>query len=88
LAAALPLYLVRLLAYNLNQQLNGLIGLESMCWMLAILGFGSLYLNKPSRRLISLIVGTFVVGNCGQPRDDHDESDKTGTSLQGDRVMR
>jgi len=28
-----------------------LIALESMSWMLAILGYGSLYLNKPSDRL-------------------------------------
>jgi peptidoglycan/LPS O-acetylase OafA/YrhL len=51
LAVALSLYLVRLLIFELQGELAWLTALESMSWMLAILGFGSLYLNKPSRSL-------------------------------------
>ena len=51
LAAALSLYLVRLLVFGLENESNWLTALESMSWMLAALGFGSLYLNKPSRSL-------------------------------------
>lgn len=51
LVAAVSLFLVRLLVIGLENELNWLTGLESMSWMLAILGFGSLYLNKPSRSL-------------------------------------
>ena len=50
LAIAVTLYLVRLLFFE-PQGPNWLTGLESMSWMLALLGFGSLYLNKPSRGL-------------------------------------
>lgn len=51
LGLALAAYLVRWLVFKLEDPINGLTGLESMCWMLAILGFGSLHLNKPSRVL-------------------------------------
>ena len=51
LAVASSLYLVRLLVFELQEDLQWLTALESMSWMLAILGFGSLYLNKPSRSL-------------------------------------
>ena len=51
LAAASSLYLVRLFVFQLEHEPNALIAFESMCWMLAVLGFGSLYLNKPSRGL-------------------------------------
>ncbi len=51
LAAASLLYLVRLFAFRLEDVPHLLVSCESMCWMLAILGYGSLYLNKPSARL-------------------------------------
>jgi surface polysaccharide O-acyltransferase-like enzyme len=54
LFVASSLYLVRLLVFQLQDELNWLTGLESMSWMLAILGFGSLYLNIPSRGLAYL----------------------------------
>ena len=46
------LYLIRL--YNIindNNEIYWLTGFESMCWMLAIFGYGSLYFNKPSNLL-------------------------------------
>ena len=51
LAAALLLYLVRLFAFQLEDVPPLLVAFESMNWMLAILGYGSRYLNKPSARL-------------------------------------
>ena len=51
LMAAFILYLDRILFFQLKVEPNLLIAIESMCWMLAILGFGSLYLNKNSNRL-------------------------------------
>jgi len=51
LAVALLLYLVRLLVFHLQGESNLLIAIESMAWMLAILGYGSIYLNKPSAAL-------------------------------------
>jgi glucan biosynthesis protein C len=54
LIVALSLYLVRLLVFKLQTEIDPLTALESMSWMLAILGFGSLYLNKPSRSLAFL----------------------------------
>jgi glucan biosynthesis protein C len=53
LLVGFSLYLVRLLVFQLQDRpdFNWLVGFESMSWMLAILGFGSLYLNKPSRLL-------------------------------------
>ena len=51
LLLASSLYLVRLMVFGLEEELPWLTALESMSWMLAILGFASLYLNKPSRIL-------------------------------------
>jgi len=51
LAAACSVYLVRLLVFELQGEPVWLTAFESMSWMLAILGFGSLFLNKPSRSL-------------------------------------
>jgi hypothetical protein len=51
LALALLLYLVRLIVFELQNVPNILTAFESMCWMLAILGHGSVYLNKPSDSL-------------------------------------
>ncbi len=51
LAVAVGLYLLRLLDLAGSRAVDMRFGLESMCWMLAILGFGSLYLNRPSGSL-------------------------------------
>ena len=51
LAVACSLYVVRLLVFRLQQEPNALIAFESMCWMLAVLGFASLHLDRPSRIL-------------------------------------
>lgn len=51
LAIAVPLFLLRILVLEQGSSLNWLIAFESMSWMLAVLGFGSSYLNKPSDHL-------------------------------------
>ncbi|MFC1849808.1 acyltransferase family protein [candidate division CSSED10-310 bacterium] len=51
LALAFLFYMVRLVVFKLQVVPNTMIAFESMCWMLAILGYGSLYLNKPSHSL-------------------------------------
>ena len=58
---AFSLYLIRLLVLQLQGEPNWLIAFESMCWMLAILGFGSLHLNKPSRSLSYLSKAVYPV---------------------------
>ena len=54
LAVALVFYIVRLMVFQLKGEPNILIAFESMSWMLAILGYGSLYLNKSSAGLLYL----------------------------------
>lgn len=51
LGIAFLLYLLRFLVYQFEGSPNALSALESVCWMLAIVGFAALYLNKPSRYL-------------------------------------
>jgi surface polysaccharide O-acyltransferase-like enzyme len=51
LATASSLYGIRLSLLGLENELVWLTALESMSWMLAALGFGSLHLNRPSRSL-------------------------------------
>lgn len=51
LAVAFLLYLVRLLVFRLVGEPNVMTAFESISWMLAIFGYGSLYLNKPSDSL-------------------------------------
>jgi surface polysaccharide O-acyltransferase-like enzyme len=51
LGLAFSLYLVRLCVFQLQQEPNALVAFESMCWMLAVLGFASLHLDRPSRIL-------------------------------------
>jgi hypothetical protein len=51
LGLAVGLYLVRLLVFELAAAPHWLIAFESMSWMLAILGHGSVYLNKSSTSL-------------------------------------
>ena len=60
LAVALVLYLVRLFLFRLKGP-NALIAFESMSWMLAVLGYGSVYLNKPSTRLAYLSKAVYPV---------------------------
>ena len=50
LALAFFLYLARLLAFGLEGPI-ALTALESVSWILAILGYGSAYLNQPSQTL-------------------------------------
>lgn len=61
LMIAFSLYLVRLLVFELQGEPNGLTALESMSWMLAILGFGSLYLNRASGSLAYLSKAVYPV---------------------------
>ncbi len=61
LLLALLLFFVRLLVFELEGVPNYLTALESMCWMLAVLGFGSAYLNKPSRRLAFFSEAVFPI---------------------------
>jgi len=51
MAVAVSLYLVRFLVFEFRDELSWLTALESLSWMLAILGFGSLFLNRTSRGL-------------------------------------
>jgi surface polysaccharide O-acyltransferase-like enzyme len=61
LVVAGSLYLVRLLVFELQAEPNWLTALESMSWILAVLGFGSLYLNRPSRGLSYLSQAVYPV---------------------------
>jgi len=61
LIVAASLYLVRLLVFELQEGHQWLTALESMSWMLTMLGFGSLYLNKPSRSLAYLSIAVYPV---------------------------
>ncbi len=61
LAVASVLYLVRLLVFKLQGFPNVLIALESGCWMLVMVAFGSLYLNRPSALLRYLSKAVFPV---------------------------
>ncbi|MEM8948046.1 MAG: acyltransferase family protein [Pseudomonadota bacterium] len=61
LAIAALLFLLRLLVFKLYEAPNGLIALESGFWLLAILGYGSLYLNRPSGLLSYLNKAVFPV---------------------------
>ncbi len=60
-AFALIMYLVRWFHFQFQGVPNGLIALESMLWMLAILGFGAIYLNRPSRALEYLNTAVYPV---------------------------
>ena len=61
LGAAVALYLVRYLAYNLQGEPKAMVAFESTCWMLAILGFGSRHLNHPSNALSFLSKSVYTV---------------------------
>ena len=60
LAVAFLLFLVRLFLFRLEGP-NALIAFESMSWMLAVFGFASVYLNKPSARLAYLSSAVYPV---------------------------
>ena len=61
LTLAVLFFAVPLLVYELEGVPKYLIAFESMCWMLAILGYGSVYFNKPSSRLSYLSKAVFPV---------------------------
>ena len=61
LLLAFSFYVWRFSAYQLVGVPNGLIALESMLWMLAILGFGANNLNRPSRLLTYLNTAVYPV---------------------------
>jgi len=60
-AAAFLIYLVRLLVFQFEGIPKYLVGLESMFWMLGILGYGAAILNKPSRALSYLSKSVYPV---------------------------
>lgn len=61
LALGAILFGVRLLVFDLQEVLPWLIALESMCWMLALLGFGARLLNRPSPALTYLSGAAYPV---------------------------
>lgn len=61
LAVAAALYLVRLVVFDLQGSPNGLTALESMSWMMAVLGFAAVHLNRPSRSLSYLSGAVYPV---------------------------
>jgi len=61
LVIALLLYLVRFMVFQLAPDLKWLTALESWSWMLALMGFGSYYLNRPSVSLKYLSTAVYPV---------------------------
>ncbi|MBD3258799.1 acyltransferase family protein [candidate division GN15 bacterium] len=61
LTVGFVLFAVRLLVFELEAAPNYLVALESMSWMLAVLGFGSVYLHRPSRTLSYLSTAVYPV---------------------------
>ena len=61
LMIAIPLYLMRFLMFMFEGSPNALTALESICWMLAVIGFASIYLNKPSALLSYLSKAVYPV---------------------------
>ena len=61
LAFAVSGFLVRLLVFELQAEPNWLTAFESMSWMLAVIGFASLHLNRPSPILRYLNAAVFPV---------------------------
>ena len=51
LSIAFISYLIRFVIFNFEGTPNILIAFESICWILTILGFGSIHLNKRSKTL-------------------------------------
>jgi glucan biosynthesis protein C len=61
LVPAISIYLVRFLVFEFQGVPHWLTAFESWSWMLTILGFGSLYLNRPSRLLAYLSKAVYPV---------------------------
>ena len=61
LVVAFLLYLVRLFVFQLEEGPSVLTAFESMSWMLAIFGYASLYLNKPSQKLAYFSAAAYPV---------------------------
>lgn len=55
------LFAIRILVFESVEIFDWLTALESMCWMLALLGFGARLLNKPSRALTYLSGAVYSV---------------------------
>ena len=60
LSIAIPLYIVRLLAFQLEGPFF-LTVIESWSWLFAVFGFGSTYLNRPSSTLVYLSKAVYPV---------------------------
>ena len=58
---AFCLYLERLIIYQLEEAPNELIALESVSWMLAIIGYGARYLNSESSSLVYFRKAVFPI---------------------------
>ena len=61
LVLAILLYLVRLVLFKLEGPPHSLTALESICWMLSVIGFGAVYLNKSSTLLTYLNKAVYPV---------------------------
>ena len=64
---AIVLYLFRLFEYRLEKVPSYLLGIESMLWIWAILGFGHLFLNRDSSLINYLRSAVFPVYILHQP---------------------
>jgi hypothetical protein len=60
LAVAIPLFLVRIIFFQLEGPFY-LIVIESWSWLFAVFGFGSTYLNHPSKKLTYLSKAVYPV---------------------------
>ena len=60
LAVAIPLFLVRMIIFQFQGPFY-LIVIESWSWLFAVFGFGSTYLNRPSKKLTYLSKAVYPV---------------------------
>ena len=60
LAVAMPLYLVRMIIFQFQGSFY-LTVIESWSWLFAVFGFGSTYLNRPSKKLTYLSKAVYPV---------------------------
>lgn len=61
LALGMVLFLARLRVLGLQNEIQWLTALESFSWVLAVVGFGSVHLNRPSRALEYLRMAVYPV---------------------------
>ncbi len=61
ISIAVVLFLIRIILFQISNVPKFLVAFESMCWMLAVFGYGSTYLNRPSRNLAYLSQAVFPV---------------------------